>query len=320
MFGKILFATTASPACDSAAHVAFCLARRYKAQLFLFHVFGVPSHGNSTVVKDMKTGEHEGVYDMEYAAWVREEIRSFYTKDLEKTDQCEIECRVGVPYREILRKARKENVDTIIMGSHTCIEDTQALHYRNVVGNTMQMVAKHARCPVFIISRPCNIRLWELKTIVFATDFSKASLFAFQFAATMARQIHSKLLIFHSVDITPHQFGRLEDQLVIEKKLDAAKTRIKHSYLKDIKDLDHEIHVWEGIPHVELLKFSREKQSDLIIVAHHNSDLPDEEGMLGSMVEEVVVRSRCPVVSVNHPQSVQTNDLWEMEKGVSDAL
>ncbi|MBU1171175.1 MAG: universal stress protein [Proteobacteria bacterium] len=319
MFRKILFATTASSSCESAARVAFDLARRYEASLYAFHVFGVPTHGDSPFVTDVKTGKEESMYDLEYTSWVREEVRNIYANEIEKTAHCEIECRVGVPYREILRKARKESVDAIVMGSHTCMGDSQALHYRNVVGNTMQMVAKNARCPVFIISRPCNTCLWQLKTIAFGTDFSKASYSAFQFAASMARQVGSQLLIFHSVDITPHQFGLLEDQPIIEKKLEAARARIEREYLPDIMDLDHEIHVWEGIPHVEFLKFSREKEADLIIMAHHNTDVVGDDGFLGSMVEQVVLRSRCPVISVNRPCPAISPGLWDMEKGFADA-
>ncbi len=40
MFKKILFATTASPACDHAARVAFDMAKRYNAKLMVFHVLG----------------------------------------------------------------------------------------------------------------------------------------------------------------------------------------------------------------------------------------------------------------------------------------
>lgn len=318
MFRKILFATTASSACEHAAHVAFEMARKYDANLFTFHVFGVPSHGNSPFVLDIKTGEEESMYDLEYTSWVKEEVRNIYSDDIQKTAHCEIDCCVGVPYREILRKARKEKVDAIVMGSHTCVSNVEALHYRNVVGNTMQMVAKNARCPVFIISRPCNRCLWEFGSLVFATDFSRSSLSAFHFAANLARKIGSKLLLFHSVDITPKQFGYLEDQLSIEHKIEAAKQRMITEYATEILDISHEIHVWEGIPHVELLKFSREMESDLIIMAHHNSDDVGEDGLLGSMVEHVVLRSKCPVVSLNCPRPfIQT--AGHLERRVADA-
>ena len=105
MFHKILFATTASSACESAARVAFDMAQKYDTSLYAFHVFGVPSHGSSPFVMDVKTGEEESMYDLEYTSWVREEVRNIYAEDIGKTSHCEIECCVGVPYREILRKA-----------------------------------------------------------------------------------------------------------------------------------------------------------------------------------------------------------------------
>ncbi len=57
MFKKILFATTASPACDNAAKVAFDLEMKWDAKLCVFHVLGVPSRGFSSFVTDVRTGE-----------------------------------------------------------------------------------------------------------------------------------------------------------------------------------------------------------------------------------------------------------------------
>ncbi|GAB6096761.1 universal stress protein [Desulfatiferula olefinivorans] len=309
MFRKILFATNASAACESGACVAFNLARKYDAHLTVLHVFGVPSRGNTPFVVDLKTGESELTCDADYIAWVREEIRGLYADEIDKTPHCDIECRVGVPHREILRQARIEGVDAIVMGDHTCVDDVEAVRFRNVIGNTLQMVTKHAPCPVFVINRPCETRLWEIKTIVLATDFSRACGCAFHFAAAMARQIKSRLLIFHSVDITPRQFGRLESQSAIEDRIDEARRKIDREYVPDLSDLEHGIHIWEGIPPVELLKFAREFSADLIVMAHHNSDMAG--GAIGGMIEQVVLRSRCPVVSVNHPQPESADRLWE---------
>ena len=56
MFKKILFATTASPACDNAAKVAFDLEMKWEAELSIFHVLGVPARGYSSFVTDVRTG------------------------------------------------------------------------------------------------------------------------------------------------------------------------------------------------------------------------------------------------------------------------
>jgi nucleotide-binding universal stress UspA family protein len=50
----------------------------------------------------------------------------------------------------------------------------------------------------------------------------------------------------------------------------------------------------EGTPHVEVLKYARENKADLIAMAHHTKDIEPEKAMLGSTIEQVVLRSACP--------------------------
>ena len=164
MFKKILFATTASPTCDSAAKVAFDLAVKYEAELHLLHVYGIPSRGFGHFTTDVRTGEQDD-YDGDYEAWVEEEIRTTYEKQLAKTKNCIVHTQVGVPHTEILRAARKLDVDLIVMGAHSREEDVAATRFRNVLGSTMQKVAQKARCPVLIISRPCANCFWYFSNI-----------------------------------------------------------------------------------------------------------------------------------------------------------
>jgi len=107
MFKEILFATTASAACDDAARVAFDLARRYDADLTAFHVIGIPSRGYSQTVVDIRTGE-EISCDEDYLEWVKDEMKNTYSRQIEQCQECSTEAVVGVPYREILRAARKK--------------------------------------------------------------------------------------------------------------------------------------------------------------------------------------------------------------------
>ncbi len=39
-------------------------------------------------------------------------------------------------------------------------------------------------------------------------------------------------------------------------------------------------------------------------MAHHTREIDPEQAMLGSTVEQVVLRSSCPVASVNRPHKV----------------
>ncbi|MDX9787185.1 MAG: universal stress protein [Desulfobacterales bacterium] len=304
MFKKILFATTASPTCDHAAKVAFDLANKYGSQLYVFHAYGIPTRGFGAFSTDIRTGEQAG-FDTDYTEWVKEEMRNTYAVQLAKTKNCILETRAGVPATEILRFARKEDVDLIVMGAHTREDEIGATRFRNIVGSTMQKVAKSSRAPVLIVSRPCANCFWYFSNIVFGADFSKASMSAFLFALKVAKEIGCKLYLFHSLDISKIAAGKVERQEEIEQQIETARKKIEDLYVSKMDGFDnYEVEIWEGIPYVEILKYSREKKADLIVMAHHTREVDLEEAVLGSTVEQVVLRAASPVASVNHPDKV----------------
>jgi nucleotide-binding universal stress UspA family protein len=53
------------------------------------------------------------------------------------------------------------------------------------------------------------------------------------------------------------------------------------------------------------VKYAREKQADLIIMAHHSKEVGDEESAFGHTLEQVLLRATCPVASVNRPDKIQ---------------
>jgi len=301
MFKKILFATTASPVCDNAAKVAFDLELKWGAQLTVFHVLGIPTRGFSPFITDVRTGEVEQM-DPDYIEWVKEEMKATYADLLKETDDVILDAVIGVPHREILRKAREMDADMIVMGAHTRPEDVGAARYRSVVGSTMQKVAKGARCPVVIISRPCTT-CWKLfSNIVVGTDFSKASRSAFQWGFRLAKEVNANLHLFHAVDLSQNSSGLIRSQEDIENYIREARARIDKDYIPKLKGYDKfTVEIWEGAPYIEILKFARDRQADLIVMAHHTRETDDEEALLGSTVEQVVLRSACPVASVNRP-------------------
>ncbi|CCH48180.1 universal stress protein [Pseudodesulfovibrio piezophilus] len=301
MFNKIMFATSGSPVCDSPAKIAFDLAEREDAELLLFHVLGVPSRGFSVEVTDVRTGDREDLGE-DYESWVKEELSNTYDNQLKLYGaKTRILTTVGVPATEILRLARNEGTDMIVMGANTRPEEGGG-RYRAIMGNTMLTVSKRARCPVLIVNRPCNT-CWNLfSSVVFCTDFSKAADHAFTFALKVAKDVGCPLHIFHAVNILSGELGGKPTQEMIETEIENATEKIKERYLSQITDFNMvEVDVREGAPHVEILKYAREKEGDLIVMAHHSKDIPPEDAEIGTTLEEVVLRSACPVASVNHP-------------------
>jgi nucleotide-binding universal stress UspA family protein len=304
MFKKILFATTASPACDHAARVAFDMAKRYNAKLMVFHVLGIPSRGFSQAVKDVRTGE-EVTFNEDYLDWVKEEMKNTYAKQLETHKECTLDAIAGIPHTEILRFARKNNIDLIIMGSSTREESEENYAHRNIAGSTLQAVSKSARCPVLILGRPVASFWGGFSNIVFGTDFSKASDAAFLFAHKLAKTLGCTLHLFHAFDISSVHSGKIMEQDEIEDNIMEARQKIKEKYVSKLKDFnDYEVEIWEGIPYVEIVKYAREHYADLIVMAHHTRTPTPDKTKLGSTLEQVVLRATCPVASVNRPDKV----------------
>jgi nucleotide-binding universal stress UspA family protein len=299
MFKKILFATSATPACDHAARVAFDMAQRYDAHICVFHVMGIPTRGYSQVVLDVKTGEKVELDD-DYTDWVKEEVKTYYSKQLEKAKKYDIDTVVGIPHREILRAIRKIKPDLVIMGGSTGDEE-ESVYKKSIVGSTLQKVAKSSTCPMLVVNRPAASFWGGLSKVVFGTDFSKASDAAFNFALKLVKVFNCELHIFHALDISSMHLGRMLTQDEIESRIREALRRIRGKYIakKIEKVSNYSFDVWEGVPYVEIVKYAREKHADLIVMAHHTRKMDPEDNRLGSNIEQVMVRAGCPVISIN---------------------
>jgi nucleotide-binding universal stress UspA family protein len=295
MFKKILLATSGAPSTFGAARVAFDMARRYGAEVLVFNVMGVPTKAFSQVVNDVRTGEEIEVDD-EYKAWVEEELKSTFEKQIETVEFSRIILSTGVPHREILRAARENDVDLIVMGASS---GDSSVYRKGYPGSTLQRVAKAARCPVMTVHRETASYWGGFGNIVFATDFSKQAAHAFKFALASAEELDCDLTVLHALDIS----GKVLDQNEIEDRLIAARARIRETYdTGDFKNVD--IEVWEGVPYVEIVKMARERSADLIVMAHHSHELDPEKARIGSTMEQVILRAGCPVVSVSKPDKV----------------
>ncbi len=307
MFKNILLATSATKACDHAARVAFELAARFQSHVAVFHVLGVPSRGFSQMIVDVRTGESVPLDD-DYKAWVTEEIKTYYENQIKSHKDTETNVAVGFPHREILRYARDNKTDLIVMGGST--EDPDLSGYKKIMaGTTLQRITKSAQCPVLIVNRPAASFWGGISSIVFGTDFSKASDVSFQYAKKIATSIDdAELHMFHSVDISSPHAGLSLSQEEIEDQLREARAKMRKRYVSQLKGFNnYSIDVWEGLPYVEIVKYAREKQADLIIMSHQARDVSPDKERLGSNMEQVIMRATCPVISINKHTSALNN-------------
>ncbi|MGM0423701.1 MAG: universal stress protein [Thermodesulfobacteriota bacterium] len=286
MFKDIVLAATQSEASEAAADMAFAFARKHEAKLVITHVCGLPSHGWGSIEHMIPSGEVQRI---------KKQIQEYYQDRVADLPNCRFEVLPGVPYSEILRLARKVNADLIVMGSHTKdFAEKRRNKTWGLTGSTLERVSQKARCPVMIVSRPVPKECLNFKNIVAATDFSYQAECAIHYSAQMARQYQANLHIFHVME------EGMTERIASQEEIEQVKKRMHEEYqerLKGVQSLSYE--TWEGTPSMEILKFSRQKEADLIIMAHHSKEVDPEKAYLGSTVAQVALNASCPTMSVN---------------------
>jgi len=142
----------------------------------------------------------------------------------------------------------------------------------------------------------------QIQRILLPTDFSTYSAAATQYACELAMRFDSELHILHTLEhhlsSTPtFGFGLDLPTFISESKAAAEKK------LAGIVDSDWSPGrtvikgVSEGSPRVEIVRYAREANIDLIVLSTHGrSGL--SHVMLGSVAESVVRTAPCPVLTV----------------------
>ncbi len=291
MFKKILLCLPPMEVSESVTEMALALAKKQNARVCLFHAPGVMSSGWGSVGHLLPSGEVEKI---------KANIESAFKGDLDRLPGYSIIVEPGLPHSEILRNARRENVDLIVMGPHAQADADRRQKVWGMAGSTLEKVSQKARCPVMIVSRAEPEKQVEFRNIVMATDFTHQAAFALNFACNMAREFDSALHVFNVFDIGGEGDMAELSQQDIEHYLKRTREDMEKKFQPQFHGLrSTSIDVWEGKPFVEILKYARFKDADLVVMAHHSTGVDPEKAFLGSTVAHVSLRSSCPVISVN---------------------
>jgi nucleotide-binding universal stress UspA family protein len=137
---QILIPIDFSDYSDQALRWGVSLAQKYGAQLLLLHV--IPE-----VLEEVSARESAGeqlVIDL--TAEVEAQLREIARQGLKEGVAVDVRVADGEPADAILRMARQEKVDLIVMGTHG---RTGLSHL--LLGSTAEAVVRAAACPVFTV-------------------------------------------------------------------------------------------------------------------------------------------------------------------------
>jgi uncharacterized protein (DUF2267 family)/nucleotide-binding universal stress UspA family protein len=145
-----------------------------------------------------------------------------------------------------------------------------------------------------------------IRTILHPTDFSDCSRHAGDFAASLAKDYHARLVLLnvleppiHSPEIAAIALG---EGSVMREQAEKELVRLETAY----KDLRCEHRLTDGFAAMGIVHVAEEIKPDLIVLGTHG-----RTGLgrlvMGSVAEEVIRRAPCPVVAMK-PTDVPTVD------------
>ncbi len=158
----------------------------------------------------------------------------------------------------------------------------------------------------------------EIRNILYATDLSKNSSYAFFYAIDMAHRHQAKIIILHSVEpvryvnsegMSYRLIDLMEKSKKAEQEMDFEEIRKRlrefcEKVEKKIKfscsDLVSKILVPQGHPVEEILNAADKEGCDAIVLGTHGKGFL-KHTFLGSVAEAVLSRSRKPVLVIPLP-------------------
>lgn len=148
--------------------------------------------------------------------------------------------------------------------------------------------------------------MFKIKNILLPTDFSKTSLTAADYAVELADEYKAKLHVLNVLEKTPPILAIRSLDLSREKIIDSidadAKSQLEDCIktIKKIKEVDIISDIRKGIDYEEIIKYSKEKKIDVIVIATHGRTGLIHT-LLGSVAEKVIRYSKIPVLVTTPP-------------------
>jgi nucleotide-binding universal stress UspA family protein len=287
---RLLLSTDGSEFSEGAVREAIRLAKRCSSKLTAISVIETNPEFESTAPAMLEKREKE--------------VRAHLEAVVDRAKQEGVACGISVyegedSYRFIVDEAVREKSTMIVMGRRG-----RKGFKRLVMGSTTSWTIGHAPCSVLVVPRAAEV---AFKSIVVATDGSKASLAASSEAIGIAKRNGSKLTVLAVVpaDIampTDVDFAAIERDRLADQEMQMAEKNakaVKESAQKE--GVDVHAFVMTGRPADAIIETAKEQNADLIVVGSHGRTGLNKL-LMGSVAERVIVLASCAVLVVKGKQ------------------
>jgi nucleotide-binding universal stress UspA family protein len=165
----------------------------------------------------------------------------------------------------------------------------------------------------------------QIKKILYATDLTKNSAYAFYFASDLAQKNDARIVILHCLEPIPAQIyyeagvrgeavmkesrerEKMDDVAEIKKHIEEFCRKVESRTELPCVNLVSEVIVKEGYAVEEILNTADEKECDVIVLGSHGKGWLKRE-FLGSVARSVIERTRKPTMLIPLPSEKGTID------------
>lgn len=174
------------------------------------------------------------------------------------------------------------------------------------------------RNPV-ILSMEDKEMIPQIKKILYATDLSKNSIYAFYYAVDIAKKHDAEIVILNVIEPIPARtYGRFREKLhhdQHETSMEMIRNRLE-KFCKKVEERDNlpcmtlvtKILVQIGDPIEEILKVADQEGCDLIVLGNHGKGFLAQT-FLGSVSRTVLDRAKKPVFLIPLPS--EETSVWD---------
>ena len=144
----------------------------------------------------------------------------------------------------------------------------------------------------------------QIRRILYATDFSKASARALDEAVRLAKQNHAELLVVHVIEpvgqyAAGEDFGGAELYMKIEEAAEQDAQRSMQKLMGKLKQarVNAKSLLLKGLAHEQIVKAARSRKANMVVIGTHGRTGLSKLFM-GSVAGRVVSLASCPVLTV----------------------
>jgi nucleotide-binding universal stress UspA family protein len=138
----------------------------------------------------------------------------------------------------------------------------------------------------------------DLKSVVYATDFSPCSWNAGLYAARIAAYFSAKLLIAHAFTLSQAALEvEIGDRKVSQQRIDLKDLLKKEALLLKVDSIEATPTLLEGNPKEAIPRLADRSEPSMIVLGTHGGGRL-ERGIIGSVAEEVLRSTRWPALTV----------------------